>query len=517
MHARPLITLRDITVRLPRQSAEAPALRGITCTLHAGCHLALLGENGAGKSTLLRLMRGDIWATSGEILWHTAEGAENAPLAGRALCALVSPAQHANYQRQGWRLSGRELLFTGFDDTPLIYSQSRPEQEAAITAMAERLRVSHLLEVPMGQFSQGQLRLMLLARALLRRPQVLLLDECTEGLDADARAHFFQVLEAVAQDCTVVLTTHRADLLPAWFRHALYLEHGRQRPLPADLYGGADSRPAPAAPRPTVQDGKRPAGTARALITLRHATVYVSGSEDFDGMNWVLRQEGHPADTAAAPSATGRTPALRDINWTLRQGEHWLIHGPNGSGKSTLLRLLGGDEYPAAGGSIEHWLPRHGGHTTLLEDIRRGIRLVSDLGEALYSYDLTALELVCSGFDNTIGLYRDLSAQEVDAARARMAEWQIAALAERDFRTLSSGQLRLCFLARALMGDPEVLLLDEPCSGLDTHARAAYLARLQRVAESGVQIVLVSHHDADRIPAINRTAKLEGGRLVVER
>ena len=74
-----------------------------------------------------------------------------------------------------------------------------------------------------------------------------------------------------------------------------------------------------------------------------------------------------------------------------------------------------------------------------------------------------------------------LHAQEVDAARARMAEWQIAALAERDFRTLSSGQLRLCFLARALMGDPEVLLLDEPCSGLDTHARAAYLARLQRV------------------------------------
>ncbi|MDD6181858.1 MAG: ATP-binding cassette domain-containing protein [Desulfovibrionaceae bacterium] len=525
MQALPLITLRHATVRLPGQAVDAPALRDISCELRSGRHLALLGENGAGKSTLLRLMRGDIWITSGEILWHTAQGAENAPLAGRAMTALVSPAQHAGYLRQGWRLSGRELLRTGFDDTPLVYRQALPEQEEAITGMAELLHAAHLLEKPIAQFSQGQLRIMLLARALLRQPQVLLLDECTEGLDGSARNHFLSMLERTAQSCTVVMTTHRASLLPGWFRESLYLERGVQRPIPAGLSGGgtaADARRAlfatPGVLSATSHNasGQNTDSPERPRIEIHHATVYVSGDEDFDGVKWILSQEGHTSDPGASPAGTGRRPALLDICWTLRPGEGWLIHGPNGAGKSTLLRLLAGDEHPAAGGSITRRLPRHGGETTMLEDIRRGIRLVSDLGEALYGYDMTVLELVCSGFDNTIGLYREITGEERKAARTLLHAWGLAELAERSFRTLSSGQLRICFLARALMGDPEILLLDEPCSGLDARTRAAYLDCLQQAAEGGTQVILVSHHDSDRIPALNRTARMEGGRLFVE-
>lgn len=487
----PLLTLEDVSLFLPGDASQTLVLHHIAWTVEQGRHCALLGPNGSGKSTLLRLLRGELWPAAGHIFWHGPEGPEEAPLAGRAMTALVSPAQQENYQRQGWDLTGRDLLLTGFADTPLLYTAPQPAREEAVEGMAHRLQAQGLLERRMPTLSQGQLRLLLLGRALLRAPELLLLDECAEGLDSRHRQIFFDVLEEHAARCTVVMSAHRPSQIPAWCAERRYLRRGRLLTAPPAEEYAADSVAAiaPVAPAPPMA----PEARGHVLLDLEQATVFID------------RQE-----------------TLHQITWSLHRGEHWRITGANGSGKSTLLRLLAGDEFVAAGGRLEYWLPGQGGPVTTLAQVRRGVRLVSDLSQALYGYTLTAGDMVCTGFDNSIGVYRRFTPAERAEAASHMAFMfpeedaaGLTCLAGRSIRQLSTGQLRRLFLARALAGGPDILLLDEPCSGLDAPSRARYLRLLDQLAARGLHLVFVSHHSEDAPLCINREARMEDGRLRV--
>ena len=479
-----LVRVENVSLPLTGEP-DTWALRHITWHIDRGAHHALMGNNGAGKSTLLRLLHGQCWPTEGRVLWNGPDGPEDAPLAGRAISALVSPALQENYQRQGWYISGRELLLTGFDDTPLLYSTTADERLRDAEEMARRLDALPLLDVCVPEMSQGQLRLLLLARALVRRPALLLLDECADGLDDRHRDLFFAELDRAREHSTVIMSTHRPEQLPDWCRHVRWVVAGRLLPegqTPDETEGSAPPLPTPARPHAVTGMG----GSAAPLLEVRNATVFIDRKE-----------------------------VLHGINWQLRRGEHWRIVGANGSGKSTFLRMLAGDEFVADGGSLLRDLPGQGGKTSILQDIRKGVRLVSDLAQAQYGYSLSALELVCSGWDNTVGNYREYSEEELAQARAVMARLDCITLAEKSIRSLSTGQLRRLFLARSLLGNPDILLLDEPCSGLDESSRRQYLALLDKLAAEGLHLVFVSHLPTDGPSCLNRTALMEDGRLRV--
>lgn len=503
-----IVTLHQASVSLYENGSSRSALQDISLELHKGQHTALLGPNGAGKSTLLRLLRGEQWpddnnaanttaaSPSAPIVWYSPHSGreEHSPLAGRAMSALVSAAQHENYVRQAWDLRGEDLLLTGFEDSPLLYTLPAPKQTQAVHELACKLHLEHLLARAVSTLSQGQMRLLLLARALVRRPALLLLDECLDGLDAPTRQTVLRVLTEAAESSTIVLTSHRVHSLPPWISRRLYLQGGllfdNPPPPPAVAVAAKKSQPiAPATPlifpRPATGDTLH----QPPLVALRNASVYVD-----------------------------RAPVLHEIYWDIAQGEHWLLRGANGSGKSTLLRLLAGDEYPAAGGSIERHLPRsmgHGDNVSELEYIRRGIHLVSDALQASYAYALSVEELVLSGFDGTIGIYREFSPEEYREARYWLRRVGMEPLATRSMRRLSTGQIRRVFLARALVGRPDLLLLDEPCSGLDATSRQDILDILDSLAADHIHTVMVSHHGEDRLQACTHEALIVEGRLEI--
>ena len=482
---RPLIEIEHVFVTYP--GTERHILNDFSLTLYEGEHAVIRGGNGAGKSTLLRLLRGEQWPDqidhrrAGQVLWHGPEGADPSPLTGRKVTSLVSAMQQERVVHQEWRVDGERLVLGGFSDA--IYIAQQPTSEMCETAyqLVRLLGGVHLLKKPVTAMSQGQLRLMLVARSLVRKPGVLLLDEVTDGLDARARNTLLDALERASELSTLVMTTHRLETLPSWIGRQIVLENGKAVDGPMlETAVEPEKEPAPVASAPELKGIRG----CSARIAIKDASVFID-----------------------------RVPVLYDINWTINPGENWAVLGGNGAGKSTLLRLLAGDEIVAYGGEIVRELPRQGGVVDRLEVLRKGVRLVSDRQQATYTYDITGEELVFSGIDNSVGVYREPSEKELAQVTDILASLHLEFLAKRTIRSCSTGEFRRLLLARALAGEPDLLLLDEPFSGLDAPSRNEFFALLNQLARQGVQMILVTHHKADIFPAITHMLQLENGRI----
>ena len=215
----------------------------------------------------------------------------------------------------------------------------------------------------------------------------------------------------------------------------------------------------------------------------------------------------------------GERALLSSVTLTLREGECWALLGANGSGKTTLLRTLRGEQWITSGRRRFFLGPDPGQPDESPIGARERIGLVSPELQQAYvrrDWDLTAEAVVRSGFTDEV--WPPEAATPAQAARVGevLAELSAAGLAGRSILELSSGEARRVLLARALVNRPRLLLLDEPCHGLDAPARAAFLALVTRVARGGTPVVLATHRHDELIPEITRVAVLHGGRVLAQ-
>lgn len=499
--AQPLAELEGAELAIPGGAAAAPILKGLNWQIWPGAHCALAGANGAGKTTLLKALHGDLWASKGRIAWQYAGRMEESPIIGRRVAGLVSPRIQARCQRQGWRVTAAEILAGAESDAPLAFGHAPDAaREARIQELMRALGAEQWLELAIPEMSQGQLRLALLARELLRAPRLLLLDEWSEGLDDMHRRLCLARLEQAAEATTMIFAAHDEASVPAWVAARRIVADGALgAELPRTAARGARPRarshaPAAAPAAECGASGAPAAGPAieagaRPILELERVSVCIAGKR-----------------------------VLHDINWRLSEGEHWRISGPNGAGKSTFLRLLAGDEFIHSGGRMRLWLA-NGGLCPDLAERRRQVSLVSDLGEATYGYDLSAIDYVLSGIENSVGIYRRHSAGERAWAAALLREFfalEWRELAGARISQLSTGQLRRLSIARGLAARPRVLLLDEPFTGLDERSRELLNDMLARIMDggrdgAGPRLVLVSH--SGQLPRPCKEARMEAGKL----
>jgi molybdate transport system ATP-binding protein len=184
---------------------------------------------------------------------------------------------------------------------------------------------------------------------------------------------------------------------------------------------------------------------------------------------------------------------LDRLNWVVNRNEHWAIVGPNGAGKTTLLRLISADHLQAYANEI-YLFGRRRGSGESIWDIKQKIGLLSPEFQNGYTENLRSGDVVLSGFFDSIGLYHQADATQKARAEAWARFLRIESLADEAFDRLSYGQQRLILLARALVKSPQMLLLDEPCQGLDAENCRRLVQTVSSVAaETGTQILYVTH------------------------
>ena len=209
--------------------------------------------------------------------------------------------------------------------------------------------------------------------------------------------------------------------------------------------------------------------------------------------------------------AYGGRPVLDRVSWTVCRGERWALVGPNGSGKTTLLSLVCGDHPQAYGTDVSVFGQRRGTGESIW-DVKRRIGLVSPELHLYFTHPMTAHAAAATGFFDVV-TPRPTTADQ-DAAVGRLfAEFELSDVAGRPFGRLSTGQQRLVLLVRALVKNPELLILDEPFQGLDRPAVEHAKAWLDAHLGADQTLVFVSHHPNEIPASVTRFLRLDGGRV----
>ena len=229
----------------------------------------------------------------------------------------------------------------------------------------------------------------------------------------------------------------------------------------------------------------------------------------------MLRMAGTVVNLENVSFRRGCCDILSDISWRIDAGRHWALLGANGSGKTTLLKIITGYEWPSSG--TVSVLGEEFGRCDI-RALRKTIGWVSTaIGTRLPVND-TAVDIVASGLEASLGLYRDLIDDEIALARCALEALGAGSVADQMYKTLSQGERQKVLIARGLVCQPKLLVLDEPCVGLDPGARRRFLADLGRFTSErdSPNIILVTHHIEEITPWISDVLMLKDGRAIAK-
>lgn len=451
-----------------------PVLKGIQWRWERGEHWALLGPNGAGKTALASILAGEEQHFSGHFTRGPALDSAIAYVCferGRRLCERDRKLDCAEFESSAVDVGTRVRDLLGGD---------APESERQ--QVIDLLGLEGVLDRGLRYVSTGEMRKSLLASALLEKPALMILDSPLDGLDRSMQQQLGEALDTIIgrSHATLVLCRNAEDV-PAACTHVALVDRGR-----------------------LVSAGERDevlrSTTCRTLMApppLR------------------LRAPDLPVPVREGPEKTlelrnvavsfGEHSVFRDLNWTLRRGQHCMISGPNGCGKSTLLDLLTGDNHKAYGQDVSLFGHRRGSGESVW-DIKSRFGRVDARMQFAFPSGCTVIDTVLSGFFDSLGLIDTPG----DRQRATAMQWLRALgldqAAGDEFAAQSFGMQRLILLARAVVKNPTILLLDEATLSLDARHVTLMLNALDHVVEHSDSQLLFVSHSAGEVPAcINQT------------
>lgn len=345
-----------------------------------------------------------------------------------------------------------------------------------------------LLDKHIILLSSGELRKLKLTETLFSRPRVLIMDNPFIGLDAGTRDQLKQLFATIVSRETlqIILVLSKTDDIPDFITHVVEVRDMKVgEKMTREEYLARRQQ----VPAHVLSDDKR-----QAILSLPYSD-----------------EEYHTKEVAHLNHVSiryGERTILKDLDWTVLNGERWALGGQNGAGKSTLLSLICADNPQSYACDISLFgIPRGSGES--IWDIKKHIGYVSPEMHRAYQKDIPAIRIVASGLKDSVGLYVKPTGQEIDICRFWMDVFGLEGLENTTFLKLSSGEQRLVLLARAFVKDPELLILDEPLHGLDNANRQL----VKDVIDTFMQrhnktLIMVTHYENELPECIDHRLRL---------
>ena len=344
----------------------------------------------------------------------------------------------------------------------LLAGEDTEERRAQRDQLYQLFHMDEFLDKYIITLSSGELRKFQLTKTLFANPKLLIMDNPFIGLDAETRDQLRDLLKllAVERDMEIMLVMSKTNDIPSFVDEVKWI--GTQETVPPHVLS------------PSQQE---------AILSLPYT------DNDYDCQ--------HVIDMKNVCIRYGERTILKDLNWTVCNGERWALSGQNGSGKSTLLSLVCADNPQSYACDITLFdRPRGSGES--IWDIKKHIGYVSPEMHRSYKRNLPAIRIVASGLMDSIGLYAIPDPQDYDKCRWWLDIFGIGHLADKPFLQLSSGEQRLVLLARAFVKDPQLLILDEPLHGLDLWNRRLTKDIIETFCQRrGKTLIMVTHYQEE--------------------
>lgn len=494
-----LFSFSNISIR----QYNSLVFEGLNFSFEKGQHWALIGKSGSGKSSFLDFMMGKATMARGEASYpyfdeYIRIHHQNDPFFNRyKLMAQVS-SRHEFRNLSNTSDFYYQQRFNSCDsedaETVEHYLSSvkvaRPSEKWTYERVIDRLNLKYLLDKELIKLSNGETKRLMFAAALIKNPILLLLDNPLNGLDIASRLDFNNLFEEIAQSGISLIMACPPNEIPSVITHVAVLESGQV--LKKVSSEQLDSK--------NIFNSEAFKANSDDLQDLLAASPIVDYTI-IVGMEDVTIKYGDKL-------------ILDQVNWKLRNGERWMLLGHNGAGKSTLLSLINGDNPQAFANKITLFDKRKGSGESIWE-IKKKIGYVSPELFQYFPAGNTCLQVIESGFDDTLGLFRVSSKSKAETSLRWMKLLQVDQYADMMFRNVPVSVQRICMLARAMVKNPVLLILDEPCLGLDFAQQEQFKLLIDEICSlSNMSLIYVTHYQQEMPSCIQHTLKLEQGRVV---
>jgi molybdate transport system ATP-binding protein len=501
-----ILSINNINVRYLNNTL----FTNLNFQIKQGEHWALVGTSGSGKSALLQTIAGRFNVTGGNIDYHFfeefikreqiaySETQSIASLRSR-LISLVEPKHNFKnlsntsqfYYQQRYNSSDSEDALTVEQYLVSITPPTDKVKCWSFKKVVELLNLKFLQDKQLIKLSNGETKRLMLAAALLKNPLLLLLDNPLTGLDVKTRAEFSLIVdEIIASGITIVMATSPHEI-PGAITNIAVLNNG-------EIMHQIDKKDfKPELFFEKVKD-EIDADELRALLNLNRSEK---------NYQYIVQMQNIHIQY-------GEKVVLDKINWQILPGERWALLGPNGAGKSTLLSLINGDNPQAYANNIVLFDKKRGTGESIW-DIKSKIGFMSPELHQYFPTDNSCLQVIESGYYDTLGLFRPSQKAKAEIALRWMKALEIEKYARVLLKNIPASAQRLCLLARALIKNPDLLIFDEPCQGLDDHQQKHFKNLVDTICSiSNVTLIYVTHYQHEIPKSVTKTLRLEKGGVV---
>jgi len=472
------IRLKDVSVFLGGEYL----LNKVQLHMQGNEQWAIVGNSGSGKTTLSKVFSGELFHR-GEVSYIDLDGNPQKPK------ILVIEQQHIFRNKSNVINFCYQQRFNSSDaeETHDVETELGNTSDDSLNQWIELFGIGRLLKKPLIQLSNGENKRLQLTKAMKHDPDILILDNPFIGLDKNGRKMLEKACDRLIAMGKKIILISSLDELPGFITHVALLDRGRIIKTSTINEHRIDTN--------KIKDSDLSIPDLEKLLFNE-----IKVDEIIEMRNVNIRYHD--------------TPILTDINWTVKKGERWCVTGHNGSGKSTLLSLINADNPQAYANEIYLFGIKRGTGESIW-DIKKNIGYVSPELHLFFEKGETVFQAVASGLYDTIGLFRHVPAQDRERVEKWIAIMQLSEIHEKRMMQLSLCEQRKTMLARALVKNPPLLILDEPCQGLDRHQTANFKKIIDSICEnSNTTLVYVSHYDEDIPSCVHHRLELEKGEIV---